>query len=164
MNNPTCTINDVLGWEPCEDYTEEVITELFAGRERLSAEEILDMDIPAADRLWAVLREELLPAELLHKFGCWCAAIALHRKREPDDRSWAAVETKWRWIHGAATNDELTAAWEAAEAAAEAAAGAAAWPTAWAAAWAAAWPTAWAATRAEQAVLLKELIKEADAE
>jgi len=86
---------------------------------------------------------------ILHEFLCWCAERALHTERkagrEPDPRSWKAVQTKRRWLAGKATDEELdeaaisawsvarSAAWNAAEsvarsaAAAEIAAESAAW-------------------------------------
>ena len=120
------TVDDVMAWEPCEQYTRERIAQLFAGREHLSAVDILKLDIPVQDRFWAVLREDLIPAPILHEFACWCAVQALLREREagrePDPRSWAAIEVKRQWLRGEATNSELAAAraaaWDAASTAA----------------------------------------------
>jgi hypothetical protein len=57
----------------------------------------------------------------LHEFACWCAGQALLKEREagrePDPRSWAAVEAKRKWLRGEITDKELTAtgaAWDAA--------------------------------------------------
>jgi hypothetical protein len=100
---------------------------------------------------------------ILHEFACWCAEQALLKEREagrePDPRSWAAIEAKRKWLRGEITDSELAAAWAAARDAAKEAARTAwddaartardaAWATAWAAARAAAWEatrTAWAA-------------------
>ncbi len=119
------------------------------------------------DKMCASERTVLAMADattVLHEFAVWCAEQALERERaagrEPDARSWAALEAKRRWLRGEITNDELAAAraaardaaWDATRAAARAAAKAAAWAAARAAAWAAAWAAtraaAWAATRA----------------
>ena len=75
-----------------------------------------------------------LPAEvgerILHEFACWCAEQALKRERkagrEPDPRSWQAIETKRKWLRGEASDQELYAARDAARAAARDAAWAAA--------------------------------------
>src|SRR5690606_39639064 len=71
----------------------------------------------------------------LHEFGLWCAEQALQRERaagrEPDPRSWKALEVKRRWLAGDAGDDELAAA--------RAAARDAAWDTARDAARDAAW-------------------------
>ena len=100
----------------------------------------------------------------LHEFACWCAEQALLREREagrePDPRSWAAIETKRRWLRGEATDKELAAARDAAWAAARAAARAAAWYAAWASAWASAWYAAWDATRDVQNAKLEEMLNE----
>ena len=112
------TIKQVLSWGPCENYTRERIEELFTGRKTVAVQDILSMDIPARDRLWAVLREELVPATILHEFMCWCAEQALVREREagrePDPRSWAAIEAKRAWLRGEIDGKVLAAAWEAA--------------------------------------------------
>lgn len=50
--------------------------------------------VPAKDRLWVVLREDLIPAKLLHEFGCWCADEALKLIDNPDPRSVEAVRAK----------------------------------------------------------------------
>ena len=109
---------------------------------------------------------------LAREWALDCAERALVREREsgrePDERSWRAVEVGRAYLSGAAGSEELdaarAAAWAAAEAEAAAAAAAAAWAAAeaawaaadaaraaaaaWAAAeaaWAAAWAASWAA-------------------
>ena len=74
----TCTIEDVLAWGPCDDYDAYRLAELFGRQKRLSAIQILDLDIPTCDRLWAVLRGELVPEKLLREFAHQCAAHNLH--------------------------------------------------------------------------------------
>ena len=61
----------------------------------------------------------------LHEFACLCAEDALRTAKVEDVRCWQAIETKRKWLRGEATDDELTAAWDAAWAAARAAARAA---------------------------------------
>ena len=132
------TVEQVLLWEPCEEYTRKRIEELFAGRETVNVDDVLEMDIPDVDTLWAVLREDLVPAKTLHEYACRIAEQILMREREagrePDARSWKAIEVKRKWLKGAATDTELeAAAWaawtvvEAARVAAGKAAGVAAW-------------------------------------
>jgi hypothetical protein len=104
----------------------------------------------------------------LRVFACCVARGALEAERllgrEPDPRSWAAVEVAARYLDGNATDAELAAARAAARAAAWVAARAAAWDAAWdatwyaagaaaraaarAAAWVAAWDATWDAARA----------------
>ena len=90
--------------------------------------------LTAPDKLCARHRKVLWMADatnILHEFACWCAEQALTREREagrePDARSWAAVEAKRRWLKGEITGDELSAARDAACSAA--------WDVAWYAAW-----------------------------
>ena len=100
-----------------------------------------DEEVSAADKLWAVLREELIDAPVLHEFACRCAEEALKLVDNPDPRSVAAIEAKRKWLRGEIGNDALQAAreaawaaWTASEAAwdARAAARDAAWDAAWA--------------------------------
>ena len=151
------TIENVMSWHPCAEYTKERITELFSGRESLTVLDIIELDIPAEDRLWAVLREELIPTNILHEFACRCAEEALKSIENPDKRSIAAIEAKRKWIKGEITKVELDAAGKAAWAAAE---GAAAWAAAEGAAVLAAARAAaeGAAAGAEQIEILKELL------
>jgi hypothetical protein len=109
------------------------------------------------DKLCARHRKVLAMAnatKTLHEFACWCAEQALLREREagrePDPRSWAAIEVKRRWLKCEANDAELdvasAAAWAAAASAARDATRAA-WAAASAAAWAAAKDAAWDAAR-----------------
>jgi hypothetical protein len=87
----------------------------------------------------------------LRLFACECAERALNREREagrePDARSWAALEVARRYASGEASGEELDAAWAAGRDAAWDAR-AAARDAGWAAARAAARPAAWAAAQA----------------
>jgi hypothetical protein len=126
--------------------------------------------LAAADKHCASQRTCLAMADaatVLHEFACWCAEIALQAERaagrEPDPRSWAAIEAKRAWLRGEIDDQALAAAravaWAAAwvaagnardaRAAARAAASAAARDAAWAAAGVAAWDAASAEYNAE---------------
>jgi hypothetical protein len=81
----------------------------------------------------------------LHEFACRCAEEALLQERaagrEPDPRSWAAIEAKRAWLRGEIDGAAAwSVAWAAARAAARAASDAAS-DAAWSVAWAAAWET-----------------------
>ena len=52
----TWTIDEMMLENPCPKYTKEVVTQLWTGREKLSLAEVLALEIPAADRMWAVWR------------------------------------------------------------------------------------------------------------
>jgi hypothetical protein len=179
----TVTYEQFLAFRPC--YSEERLKKIAGCKQHWSALDILKLDgIPAHDRLWAVLREELIDAPILHEFACRCAENALKLIDNPDPRSVAAIEAKRKWLRGEITDEELAAARDAARAAAWAAAWAAACDAACDAARdaaraaacdaardaaraaardaarAAAWAAAWAAARDGQVKLLIEMLGE----
>ena len=145
------TVDQVMSWPPCEDYTRERVEELFAGREAMTALEILELDIPCEDILWAVLREELIPAETLHEFTCRCDAAA------------DAAAPFWRTTQrGDSYSTDWITTWDAAAAIADAVADAVA-DAAWSAvADATAADAAWDAARSAQTVILQTLLREAE--
>ena len=138
------TVKEMMAENPCKRYTVAIVEKLWAGRESLSLAEVLALDIPTADRMWATWRPGALTKKqetALQKKIITRAITnhALHCKIESVEK-WAR-----KWLSG----EDRSAAAEAAEAAAEEAeeaawAAAAAW-----AAWAA--EAAWAAWAAEAA-------------
>ena len=122
----TITVEQLLKYGPC--YNEETIRDLAGDKNEWTALEILALNhVPAKDRLWVVLREELVDAPILHEFACLCAESVLHMTRDADRKICrSAIDTKRRWLRGDATDEELASA--------RAAAGAAAWDAAGAAA------------------------------
>jgi hypothetical protein len=162
----TVTVDDVMSWEPCKEYSRERVTALFAGRETITAFDVLDMDIPAEDRLWAVLR--MVPDPILHEFACRIAEAVLMRERragrEPDLRNWAAIGAKRKWLRGEIDGKELYAAREAAQDAARCAAMNDAQYAAWHAARCAAMNNAryaaWHAAWEEQCAMLRGMLEE----
>jgi len=115
MAELTMTVQDFVDAGAC--YEHEQIEELFAGREALSALDILDLDIPDNDKLWAVLREMLIPERTLHLLAVEFARAALLKEREagrePDERCWRALDVRLAWLDGKASDEELRAAWDA---------------------------------------------------
>ena len=140
MNNLRMTAKQMDMVGAC--YPLSRIEELWAGRESLSALDILDLDIPDVDKLWGVLREDLIPANTLHELACRFAETALKAEREagrePDARSLAAIEAKRAWLRGEINDNQLSAASSAAWSATNS--------VAWSATNSAAWSTAWSAT------------------
>jgi hypothetical protein len=135
---PRVDVSTVMSWNPCPNYTQEVVSGLFAGRDNLSEQDILALGIPQEDKFWALARNHFVDDRVLRLTACRAARRALALV-DPDPRSIAAVETAERYAEGEATAKELNAA------------RAAAWDAAWAAeaaeAWAAARAAAWAAAR-----------------
>ncbi len=119
----TVTVSDVISWHPCwldelggEDRVRATLAPLG---ETFDARAILGLaEVSADDRLWAALQPELLPDRTLRVFACRCARRALERERasgrEPDPRSWAAVDVAEQHARGEATSQELDAASDAA--------------------------------------------------
>lgn len=136
------TYEEFLEFEPCWLKTEggaARMKKIGARKERWTALDILALDdVGAEDKLWAVLREELIDARILHEFACWCAEDALSHVENADERSWNAIKVKRAWLRGEASDVARTAAWSAARAAERSAVLAAAWSAARAAAWSAA--------------------------
>jgi len=182
------TLQRLLSWGPCEDYRDEaVLLKLTGGRKSLTPLQICDLDIPVVDKLWVLLRSQIIPGKELHLLACDFAEAVLHLFEgvcPADKRPRAAIEAKRRWIAGEITDSELAAAWAAAwaardaawaardaawaaarAAAAWAAARDAAWDAAWAAAWAAArdaaaWAAAWAAARDAQLEMVRKVLED----
>ena len=140
----TVTVDDVLTWGPC--HSEVKVREMAAPLgERFDALDVLRAShITAEDRLWTVLRPEMIDEPTLHEYACrsaeWALAFVALGGATIDPRSLAAIEVKRRWVRGEATDEDLAAA--------RAAARAAAWDASWDASWAAARAAAWDAARA----------------
>ncbi len=132
------TVDIVRSWGPCYNPT-EIVSEDWEG----TALDVLNLPIPAEDKFWVVLREEVLPKATLREFSRWCALQVKDLWDMPD------VVREYRETG----NEELRdAAWDAA------------WNAAWASAdaWAAAdaWASAdaWVAARDAQIEKLKEML------
>ena len=184
----TITLEKFKTFAPCWLKTEEgreKLEEIGRKKERWTALDILELEeVSTEDKLWAVLREELIEAPVLHEFACRCAEEALKLVKNPDPRSVAAIEAKRRWLRGEIGDEELEAARDAAWAAARDAASAAARDAASAAAWDAAqdaardaardaakdaakdaaWAAARASARRSQVEMLKTMLREEENE
>ena len=132
---PVATIDDLLSWRPCSEWTESRIREIAGDRIEWTALDLLALDqVTAADRLWVVLRPELIHEPILHELACRFAeeVLPIWESQYPEDRRpHEAIEAKRAWLRGEISDDQLAAA------------GAAAWAAAWDAARAAAWAAAW---------------------
>jgi len=169
------TVDDIMAHCPCEEYPRERVEELWGGRESLTLTEILDLGIPAKDRIWASL--QFLSEKETGQFARWCALQVVHLWDCPDvvKRYLETVDEGLRGVIPAAAQDAArTTACTTARTAARAAWNAAlavAWNASWAAA--AAWNASWAADaawnaadaaareeeRPKQIEKLKELVK-----
>jgi hypothetical protein len=102
-------------------YTDERIAALVPP-EGLTPAQVAVLPVPAPDRFWALNRACGATPREQREQACRCARRALERERaagrEPDARSWSAVEVAERYARGEATGDELRVAASAAYAAA----------------------------------------------
>jgi hypothetical protein len=155
-------------WGAC--YEDERIAALVpeAG---LTPLEVANLYIPAEDRLWVLLRKDIIPARELRLLVCDWAEAACRAAGWNDARSLEAIAVARRFALGEASEAELaearSAAWSAAwawsaAAARSAALSAAAWSPRWA--WAAAWaaaeaeaPAAWSAKLADVVRVLRKI-------
>jgi hypothetical protein len=147
----TFTAKDLNSWEPCYNPVTDPKKKFLPADWSGTAIDFLKIEVcPPEDRLWVVLRQELIDANTLRLFAVYCARTALSLVPNPDPRSVAACDVAERFANGKATNDELAAA-DAAARAAAAAARAAYAAAADAAAYAADDAAAYAAARAAAA-------------
>ncbi len=95
-------------WDAC--YSDEKIAELVPV-EGLSPLAVCDLQtVTAADRLWVLLREEIIPARELRLLACDWADQALAYAGSADPRCVAAIAVSRRYADGEATREELAAA------------------------------------------------------
>ena len=119
------TVDDIMKMHPCCLYPRARVEELWAGRESLSALEILDLPITAADRLWALLRRGVLPGRVLLLFAAACVErrieVARQRGVQIDPRTAAVPAAIRDYAEGRIGHVAMRRVWFAAYAAAEAA-------------------------------------------
>jgi len=108
----TFTLADVRSWKPCYDPS-KYLPEGWSG----TVVDVLKHDlVPPQDKLWVVLRQEILDAKILRLFAVWCARQV--ERLMTDERSKQALVVAEQYALGKATANELAAAWDAARAAA----------------------------------------------
>jgi hypothetical protein len=104
--------SDIRGWGPCYD-PKKYVPDTWRG----TAVDILRLtSVPHADRLWVVLRTELVSERVMRLFAVWCARQVQHLMK--DERSLKALDVAEAFANGNATREELSAARAAARAAA----------------------------------------------
>jgi len=147
----TITLDLIRSFGPCYDPSKYVSNPNWKGD---VIKVLNNPNVPAADKIWLVVRPEFMSDKLLHIFACEVAEQALKQHNIKNKRSWKAIQVK-RWLEGKATDQELRSArelaWRVYYAAAYAAAAAAADAATYAA--------AYAAERGRQVKILKNLIK-----
>ena len=135
------SIEDVRSWHPCYDPS-RYAANAWTGT---VVDVLRHKKIPAYDKLWLVLRKELLEASLLRRFAIAQAKTCLERVKNKKEFD-RILQVSLRFSSGKVSKAELDAArhtaWSAAGFAAKSAAGCAAESAAWYAAESAAWDAA----------------------
>jgi hypothetical protein len=89
----TVTVDAIMQLQPC--YTRKEVKMLWAGRASLTIHEIADLDIPTADRIWALWR--VIPAD--HQRRALKRTVARsvrnHALSHPSTRAWAE---QWLYV------------------------------------------------------------------
>ena len=153
----TATVSDLLSWNPCSDWSEDRIRSVAGDKAQWTALDVLAMEaVSPVDRLWVVLRPQLIDESVLHELACRFVeeTLPLYESQYPGDTSPRdAIAAKRAWLRGEITDEQLAwaaaaadAAWWAAAMSARAAE--AAWLAARSAWWAAATDGAAAAAAA----------------
>ena len=143
----TFTIEDVRLWNPC--YAPE--RHLISGLEYTALSILERKDIKFEDRLWVIMRSELVSDKLIRLFAVWCARQVQHLMT--DDRSINALDVAEKFANGLATDKELAAASAAAWAAS-----AAAWAASAAASYAASAAASYAASAAAAVMAVRAVM------
>ena len=105
------TLKEIRELKPCYDPG-KYLKEDWQG----TAIDILNLnDVPANDRLWVVLRADFVSERTMRLFAVWYARQVQHLMT--DKRSIDALDVSQRFAMGKATQQELDAAWDAADAA-----------------------------------------------
>ena len=85
------TVKDIMDRKPCPDYTEEVVTELWAGKESLTFREVCTLDISAEDRTWIAAR--LASRDTVVSWANYCANEAQKHAAAANAAPFAAHRT-----------------------------------------------------------------------
>ena len=94
------TYQDIVSWNPCYDPIKH-ISEDWSGNvlDILNIKECL-----FEDRLWVVVRTELLSEKLMRLFAVWCARQVQHLMK--DERSLKALNVAEAFANGQASKKE----------------------------------------------------------
>jgi len=89
------TVDQVMAWKPCgcdgvhdgKNYTRQRVSELFNGRDALTAQDIASLPIPTSDKLWVFHHPFWLPQHQFSMIACDYAehVLCFFEKQYPDD-------------------------------------------------------------------------------
>ena len=91
----TFTRSDVLSWSPCHGKT-RTLRSMRGLPRRMNAIDVLRHEPASAqDRLWCVLRSDVLSDRTLRLFAAWCGRTALDAERAKGLRKIRREASKW---------------------------------------------------------------------
>lgn len=79
----TVDLKTLMGWNPCSDFPQGRIADLFAGREEVTVKDIMAVDMRQDEKLWAVLREAFFTQTELEVMAAY---FVLHASKGVDLR------------------------------------------------------------------------------
>ena len=100
------TLNKLMSWEPCEEYTEERVLKITKGRKSLTPLEVSKLRISIEDRIWVLLRPDVLGNDFIkvvnkiadravrkHCLKCGIKEVEIWATKwlSGEDRSWTAA-------------------------------------------------------------------------
>ena len=100
------TIEEV--WPMCAYHSEKLLKRLYAGREKLTALDFLELPLPDEDKLFMLLRPEVIPERENDLLACTFAERVAHFAGSP--KAYELLRVKRLWAEGKATDEELAMA------------------------------------------------------
>ena len=123
------TVDDIVKWVMCREWSREKVQEKFGKRKTVTPLQLAKAKgVSAEDKLWILLRPEIIPEKKLHLLACDFVedVLPIFEKECPDDkRPHRAIEAKRKWLRGKISDKQLAEAEDAA------------WDASWDATWAA---------------------------
>lgn len=108
------TIEDVLSWYPCSRYnTRRKLLKITGGRTSMTPVELSQLDIPAEDILWLLLRSQVMGDRNLRLYACDVAEHVSHFWNTETNSTWKPadlISVARAFANGDVNFDELRAA------------------------------------------------------
>ena len=95
-------------WPMCAYYSKRQLEKLYAGREKLTALDFLELPLPDEDKLFILLRPEVIPERENNLLSCAFAERVVHFAGSP--KAYELLRIKRLWVEGKATDEELAVA------------------------------------------------------
>ena len=95
-------------WPMFAYYSKRQLEKLYAGRETLTALDFLELPLPYEDKLFILLRPEVIPERENELLACAFAERVAHFAGSP--KACELLRVKRLWIDGKATDEELAMA------------------------------------------------------